>query len=1066
MGSRIKQNPETTFEVYAEVTYSGISCIGKDPEVRRQFPEDYSDQEVLQTLTKFCFPFYVDSHAVNQVGQNFTFVLTDIDSKQRFGFCRLSSGAKSCFCILSYLPWFEVFYKLLNVLADYSAKGQDSQRSELLETLHKLTIPEPGTSVHLGVHSYFTVPDTRELPSIPENRNLTEYFVAVDVNNMLHLYASMLYERRILICCSKLSTLTACIHGSAAMLYPMFWQHVYIPVLPPHLLDYCCAPMPYLIGIHLSLMEKVRNMALEDVVILNVDTNTLETPFDDLQSLPNDVVSALKNRLKKVSTTTGDGVARAFLKAQASFFGSYRNALKIEPGEPITFCEETFVSHRSAVMRQFLQNAIQLQLFKQFIDGRLDLLNSGEGFSDVFEEEINMGEYAGSDKLYHQWLSTVRKGSGAILNTVKTKANPAMKTVYKFAKDHAKMGIKEVKNRLKQKDIAENGCSAAPEESLPRTAPSPLAEKKDPKLREDRRPITVHFGQQRLRPPRPPPPKIQRSSRPVRPPRPHVVKRPKSNIAVEGRRTSVSSPEQPQPYRALKESDSADGEEAVSPEKSKEALPPSLLLSSKATEINLLEDIFPNLEVETQPQPLSQAKSLEDLRTPKEEGDQRCTFDYQRMDLGVSERNRIVPTMKLSHPYNKLWSMGHDDMAIPTKYSQSSPERPLTALGNMPPITRRPRSRDSILAPAEKDESNPAIQGNITIPRPQGRKTPELGIVPPPPAPRASKHQTPAGATEILTTHATGRSHLVSDLIPEPFGVGSVSLDPEIQQSVNYSSHPSQLLSSATSTAEMLQPVKVKTDNAGNESDYLLNLLDPLKTASWQSSGAQQGPRSLQSSATPPSAASFVSVASDFVPPPAAPFVQPLGYPSPAPPPFLQPSPNPFTQTLPGALSVSLVRPPRGSFTPSLGHAYSSSFITPNSSFYPPQRPQPNISTLSMPNLFSQAPPASSLLLQSHSPSPTGALQPACLSGPSKTRMLQVGQSGSKVDPKQAVALLSNEPPLIPSRPAKGLESVLLSSKSEETKDPFEDLLKKTKQDVSSTPGKVEQLRKRWETFE
>ncbi|XP_049689119.1 DENN domain-containing protein 1A isoform X4 [Accipiter gentilis] len=1070
MGSRIKQNPETTFEVYAEVTYSGISCIGKDPEVRRQFPEGYSDQEVLQTLTKFCFPFYVDSHAVNQVGQNFTFVLTDIDSKQRFGFCRLSSGAKSCFCILSYLPWFEVFYKLLNVLADYSAKGQDSQRSELLETFHKLTIPEPGTSVHLGVHSYFTVPDIRELPSIPENRNLTEYFVAVDVNNMLHLYASMLYERRILICCSKLSTLTACIHGSAAMLYPMFWQHVYIPVLPPHLLDYCCAPMPYLIGIHLSLMEKVRNMALEDVVILNVDTNTLETPFDDLQSLPNDVVSALKNRLKKVSTTTGDGVARAFLKAQASFFGSYRNALKIEPGEPITFCEETFVSHRSAVMRQFLQNAIQLQLFKQFIDGRLDLLNSGEGFSDVFEEEINMGEYAGSDKLYHQWLSTVRKGSGAILNTVKTKANPAMKTVYKFAKDHAKMGIKEVKNRLKQKDIAENGCSAAPEESLPRTAPSPLVEKKDPKLREDRRPITVHFGQQqRLRPPRPPPPKIQRSSRPVRPPRPHVVKRPKSNIAVEGRRTSVSSPEQPQPYRALKESDSADGEEAVSPEKSKEPLPPSPLLSSKATEINLLEDIFPNLEVETQPQPLSQAKSLEDLRTPKEEADQRCTFDYQRMDLGVSERNRIVPTMKLSHPYNKLWSMGHDDMAIPTKYSQSSPERPLTALGNMPPITRRPRSRDSILAPAEKDESSPAVQGNITIPRPQGRKTPELGIVPPPPAPRASKHQTPAGPTEILTTHTTGRSHLVSDLVPEPFGVGSVSSDAEIQQSVNYSSHPSQLLSSAASTAEMLQPVKVKTENAGNESDYLLNLLDPLKTASWQSSGPQQGPRSLQSSATPPSAASFVSVASDFVPPPAAPFAQPLGYPSPAAPPFLQPSPNPFMQTVPGALSVSLVRPPRGSFTPSLGHAYSSSFITPNSSFYPPQRPQPNISTLSMPNLFSQAPavpPASSLLLQSHSLSPTSSLQPACLSGPSKTRTLQVGQSSSKVDPKQARVLLSNEPPLIPSRPAKGLESVLLSSKSEETKDPFEDLLKKTKQDVSSTPGKVEQLRKRWETFE
>uniref|UniRef100_A0A8C1XK62 DENN/MADD domain containing 1A n=1 Tax=Cyprinus carpio TaxID=7962 RepID=A0A8C1XK62_CYPCA len=367
-------------------------------------------QKTLQTIPKFCFPFNMDSMAVGQVGQNFTFVLTDIESKQRFGFCRLSSGAQSCHCILSYLPWFEVFYKLLNILADYSTKGQVGG-ARMTTTLISNNI-------------------------IPENRNLTEYFVAVDVNNMLHLYASMLYERRILISCSKLSTLTACVHGAAAMLYPMYWQHVYIPVLPQHLIDYCCAPMPYLIGVHSSLMEKVRGMALDDVVLLNVDTNTLETPFDDLQSLPNDVVSSLKNRLRKVSSTTGDGVARAFLKAQAALFGSYRNALQIEPEEPITFSEETFITHRSSTMRQFLQNAIQLQLFKQFIDGRLELLNSGEGFSDQFEEEINMGEYAGSDKTYHQWLFTVKKGSGAILNTVKTKANPAMRTVYKFVCIH------------------------------------------------------------------------------------------------------------------------------------------------------------------------------------------------------------------------------------------------------------------------------------------------------------------------------------------------------------------------------------------------------------------------------------------------------------------------------------------------------------------------------------------------------------------------------------------------------------------------------------------------------
>ncbi|XP_049980836.1 DENN domain-containing protein 1A isoform X12 [Alexandromys fortis] len=996
-----RQNPETTFEVYVEVAYPRTGGILSDPEVQRQFPEDYSDQEVLQTLTKFCFPFYVDSLTVSQVGQHFTFVLTDIDSKQRFGFCRLSSGAKSCFCILSYLPWFEVFYKLLNILADYTTKQQESQWNELLETLHRLPIPDPGVSVHLNVHSYFTVPDTRELPSIPENRNLTEYFVAVDVNNMLHLYASMLYERRILIICSKLSTLTACIHGSAAMLYPMYWQHVYIPVLPPHLLDYCCAPMPYLIGVHFSLMEKVRNMALEDVVILNVDTNTLETPFDDLQSLPNDVISSLKNRLKKVSTTTGDGVARAFLKAQAAFFGSYRNALKIEPEEPITFSEEAFVSHyRSGAMRQFLQNATQLQLFKQFIDGRLDLLNSGEGFSDVFEEEINMGEYAGSDKLYRQWLSTVRKGSGAILNTVKTKANPAMKTVYKFAKDHAKMGIKEVKNRLKQKDIAENGCVSSAEESLPKTLPSTLEEAKDPRLREDRRPITVHFGQ-------------------VRPPRPHVVKRPKSNITVEGRRTSVSSPEQPQPYRTLKESDSAEGDETESPEQLvREPRGPIPAPPDRAASIDLLDDVFSSLDMEAAMQPLGQAKSLEDLRAPKDLWEQPGSFDYQRLDLCRSERGlSVAAALKLTHPYTKLWSLGQDDMAIPSKPSTTTPEKPSA-------LPQRPQKQEGILNPSTKEEAPTQTPGSITIPRPQGRKTPELGIVPPPPTARPAKLQAFGGpfgdsSSEQLQMDQQRPAALLPGLLPSAVPQGPI---------------------------ELLQPLSPAPGATGTGSDALLALLDPLNTA-WSGSTIPPHP------ATP-------SVA--------APFTPQLNFPpTVTPTPFAQPPLNPFVPSLPVApptVSLGSTIPARHLGTPpaSLGPAYTPSILLSGSGFYGPHRSQPNLSALSMPNLFGQIP------MGAHT-SPLQPLGPPAVA-PSRIRTLPLARSSARAaEAKQGLALRPGEPPLLSTRPPQGLEPALQPA-SAQARDPFEDLLRKTKQDVSPSPApastSVEQLRRQWETFE
>lgn len=50
---------------------------------------------------------------------------------------------------------------------------------------------------------------------------------------------------------------------------------------------------------------------------------------------------------------------------------------------------------------------LTFSLLPKFIDGRLDLLNSGEGFSDVFEEEINMSEYAGKKPSLNMFVGRV-----------------------------------------------------------------------------------------------------------------------------------------------------------------------------------------------------------------------------------------------------------------------------------------------------------------------------------------------------------------------------------------------------------------------------------------------------------------------------------------------------------------------------------------------------------------------------------------------------------------------------------------------------------------------------------
>ncbi|KAI4900956.1 hypothetical protein NFI96_025292 [Prochilodus magdalenae] len=460
------------------------SC-GGNPGVLFQFPEDFSDEECLQSLPRFCFPYDIERVRDGVAVQHFTFVLTDLEGCQRFGFCRLTSSSQTCLCILSYLPWFEVFYKLLNNLADYVTKGQTKEMQELLTALYKHPVPLANGSVTLQLIPYFIAPDPKALPSIPESRNLTELVVAVDVGNLLQLYASMLFERRILICCSKLSTLTACVHACSGMLLPMYWQHIFIPVLPPHLLDYCCGlNCVYCVCVY----QRVRTRALEDVVILNVDTNTMESPHDDLKKLPTDVVTALKVRLKRQAASPGAGVARAFLRAQALLFGGYRDALLYRTDEPVLFSEEMFLTHKSASMRQFLESAVHLQSFKQFIDGRLEMLNQGREPDDLFEEEIlQCGASSGGSKSYQQWVGSLKKGGGTLLLTVKSKAQMCKTGIHQ-----SKVGLKNLISSKDQKGSLQRGGSVCGTHTYRLIQSDCL---------QNRLPITQHFGKSRPRRP-------------------------------------------------------------------------------------------------------------------------------------------------------------------------------------------------------------------------------------------------------------------------------------------------------------------------------------------------------------------------------------------------------------------------------------------------------------------------------------------------------------------------------------------------------------------------------------
>ncbi|XP_064540284.1 DENN domain-containing protein 1A isoform X3 [Drosophila montana] len=442
MGSRIKSDVKKLFEFWCEVkptrgidrgtvSRNGGAAAKPDGIIIESFPEGFRDKEMLNTgIPSFAFPCELERGSV----QSYSFVHTTGDSKWRFGFCRHDPKTETAMVLITYLPWHDTFLKLLIVLAELRRTDRNGFRTFLSEAYNR-GVPDSGGSLTVFYNSgqsHFTFerPLQFQLPSIPENHNLNLYYNFVDPKEMICVFAAMLAERRIIFTSSHLDRLSSCIQAANAFLYPMVWQHIFIPILPWAFKDYLGAPMPYLIGVPKPVLETVSADELGEVVILNCDTKVFESPFDDVRALPPEIVSQMKKYLSHTQDHIGDRVSKIFLGALVQLIGGYRDAVEFHDTCK-TFNHEKFIESRPAHLRPFLTKMMELQIFAQFVDDRLKMLNSGLGFSDEFELETV--RYAEKMK---------KRGRNYVfLKHVKDKTNPAVKSAVKSVKESSR-GVK------------------------------------------------------------------------------------------------------------------------------------------------------------------------------------------------------------------------------------------------------------------------------------------------------------------------------------------------------------------------------------------------------------------------------------------------------------------------------------------------------------------------------------------------------------------------------------------------------------------------------------------------
>jgi len=231
----------------------------------------------------------------------------------------------------------------------------------------------------------------------------------LDDRKIMITFVSLLLERRIVFCSSKLSILSSCIQTAVALLYPFTWQHIFIPVLPRSLLSFVCAPMPFVVGVLRTELQEVLSLPMDEVLIIDLDTNTfIRTPSecetDDLNLVPPHLVAKLRKVLKESAKNikratkqkpngeleekqlqyelriVKQDLTEKFVQFFASILGKYRNHLRDNH-----FDTEQYIQAQPSDIVDFLSCFSGSQMFECFINERVQGLTEG-GFEKLIDD--------------------------------------------------------------------------------------------------------------------------------------------------------------------------------------------------------------------------------------------------------------------------------------------------------------------------------------------------------------------------------------------------------------------------------------------------------------------------------------------------------------------------------------------------------------------------------------------------------------------------------------------------------------------------------------------------------
>lgn len=256
-----------------------------------------------------------------------------------------------------------------------------------------------------------SLPKSSPLSVIPSlDYSVRPLFDLLDISTLILVFSAILLESRVLFISSYFSVLFKAAEIAKALIYPLLWPHIYVPVLPRRMLQYLECPTPFIFGVNKSWLDDamMRDLLAEDILIIDLDigravghgaTSILKLPSSTIKSLRKGLYEQLKP-----SVTKSDHIFAHQFPARLSVFpeyairalfqvtvldlirdfGYHRFVWKDERSnaQMIFFDEASYLAGSPPEKREFLTSLIATQAVSEFVV-------SFTGFEYLMHSETN-----------------------------------------------------------------------------------------------------------------------------------------------------------------------------------------------------------------------------------------------------------------------------------------------------------------------------------------------------------------------------------------------------------------------------------------------------------------------------------------------------------------------------------------------------------------------------------------------------------------------------------------------------------------------------------------------------